>query len=89
MIVADWYEHNFCSRNRSRYLRDMGRDETVSATGQLIVDIGNFASDRWKLRNCGLSTDVDNAVSNSNLNHDFRLLAFRGTGFSVMRGIKE
>jgi hypothetical protein len=75
MIVANWYGHNLCFRNRSRYLRDMGRDETVHATGQLIIDIGNVASDRWKLRNCGLSTDVDNAVSNSNLNHDFRLLA--------------
>jgi hypothetical protein len=75
MIVANWYGHNFCSGNHSRYLRDMGRDETVPATGQLIVDIGNFASDRWKLRNCGLSTDVDNAVSNSNLSHDLRLLA--------------
>ena len=84
--MADRYEHNFCSRNRSRYLRDMGRDETVSATGQLIVDNGNLASDRWKLRNCGLSTDVDKPVTNSNLNHDFRLLAFGETGFTVMRG---
>jgi len=52
MIVADWYEHNFCSRNRSRYLRDMVRDETVSATGQLIVDLGNFSL--VTVGNCGI-----------------------------------
>jgi hypothetical protein len=77
MIVADRHEQFFFTRNRSRYQRDIGREVSASASGELIVGFPNFASDRWKLRNCGLSTDVDKAVSNSHLNHDIRFPALR------------
>src|ERR1019366_5007133 len=69
----------FLTRNDSRYQRDISREVSVSASGELIIGLRNFASDRWKLRKYDLSTDVDKAVSNSNLNHDFRLPAL-GTG---------
>jgi len=85
--VADWHEQFFSTRNDSRYQRDVSREHSVPAGGGLIIGLRNFASDRWKLRNCGLSTDVDKTVSNSNLNHDFRLPAL---GDKVRReGVKE
>ena len=66
---------------------DISWERSVSATGKLINDLRNFASDRWKLRNCDLSTGVDKEVSNSNLNHDFRSLA---SADKVQRkGVKE
>jgi hypothetical protein len=68
MIVADRHEQIFFTRNDSRYQGDISREEVSgSATGELIIGLPNFASDRWKLRNCDLSTDVDKAVSNSKL----------------------
>jgi hypothetical protein len=79
MIVADRHEQIF-SPNDSRYQRDISWVGSGSAYGELIVGFANFASDRWKLRNCGLSTDVDKAVGTSNLNHDIRL---PGTGSGV------
>ncbi len=71
--MADRHEQFFITRNDSRYQRDISREVSVSASGELINGLRKFASDRWKLRKCDLSTDVDKAVSNSNLNHDFRL----------------
>jgi hypothetical protein len=75
MIVADRHELVFFTRNDSRYQPDISRVGSGFATGELIIGLGNYGSNRWKLRNCGLSTDVDKPVSNSNLNHDFRLPA--------------
>ena len=86
-IVADRHEQIF-SPNDSRYQRDISREGSGSAYSELIVGFGNFASDRWKLRNCGLSTDVDKAVSNSNLNLDFRLLTIQG-GVQRKEEVKE
>ena len=65
----------FFTRNESRYQCDISREVSVPGSGELIVDLRNSVSDRWKLRNFGLSTDVDKAVRNSNLNYDFRLPA--------------
>lgn len=73
MIVADRHEQVFFTRNESRYQCDISREVSVPGSGELIVDLRNSVSDRWKLRNFGLSTDVDKAVRNSNLNYDFRL----------------
>ena len=70
----------FSSLKTSRYLGDISRGESTFTSGELIVGLANFASARWKLRNCGLSTDVDKAVGTSNLNHDIRL---PGTGSGV------
>jgi len=71
-IVADRHEQLFFTRNDSRYQSDISREVSGPAIGELIVGLPGFASDRWKLRKCALSTDVDKAVSNSNLNYDFR-----------------
>jgi hypothetical protein len=87
--VADRHEQFFFTRNDSRYQRDISREVPGSATGELIVGYRNFASDRWKLRNCGLSTDVDKPVSNSNLNHDFRLPALGDNRVRRKQGVKE
>jgi hypothetical protein len=46
MIVADRHEQFFFTRNRSRYQRDIGREVSASASGELIVGFPNFASDR-------------------------------------------
>ena len=84
--MADLHEH-FFTRNDSRYQGDISREHSVPAGGELIIGFQNFVGDRWKLRNCGLSTDVDKTVSNSNLNHEFRLPAL---GDKVRReGVKE
>jgi chromosomal replication initiator protein len=89
--VADRHEQIFFTRNESRYRRDISREVSIPASGELIVDLHNFVSDRCKLRNFGLSTDVDKAVRNSNLNHDFRLLALgdkvRREGDDGMNGV--
>jgi hypothetical protein len=45
-IVADWHEQFFFTRNRSRYQREISRDDTSSATGELIVGFQNFVNDR-------------------------------------------
>jgi len=47
-------------------------------TFELIAPIKNLSTSRSGLRKCGLSTDVDKAVSNSNLDHHFRIPAGHG-----------
>jgi hypothetical protein len=57
------------------------REQTHRAayrTFELIAPIKNLSTSRLGLRNCGLSTDVDKAASNSNLNHHFRIRVGRG-----------
>jgi hypothetical protein len=46
MIVADWHEQFFFTRNDSRYQRDIRREVSGSATGELIIGFPNFASAR-------------------------------------------
>ena len=74
MIVAGRHEH-FSSRKDSRYRGDISRQLTARARSELIIGRRNSASDASKLRKCGLSTDVDKVVRNSNLNWHFRLPA--------------
>jgi hypothetical protein len=73
MIVADRHELVSALVNDSRYQRDISREDSGSMTGELIIGLHIYASNRWKLRNYDLSTAVDKAVSNSNLIKDFRL----------------
>ncbi len=57
------------------------RDQTHRAayqTFELIAPIKTLSTSWSGLRKCELSTDVDKAVSNSNLDHHFRIPADHG-----------
>ncbi len=54
--------------NRQRF-EDIQTHLAAYRTFELIAPIKNLSTSRSALRKCGLSTDVDKAVSNSNLNH--------------------
>ena len=47
-------------------------------TFEFMAAIKNLSTSRSGLLKCGLSTDVDKAVSTSNLNYYFRIRAGRG-----------
>jgi hypothetical protein len=70
MIVNDRHAP-FFTRNDSGYHVISALQGSVSGRGELIIGLRNSVSDRCELRNYALSTGVDKAVSNSNLNYDF------------------
>jgi hypothetical protein len=92
VIVADRHEQFFQAQLvhdiSAKRTRDTRREVPGIAAGELIIVFGDFDMNRWKLRKNGLSTDVDKAVSNSNLNHDFRLRT-GGARVRAEQGVKE
>jgi hypothetical protein len=92
MIVAyrheQFFHAQFVHEIGANRTRDTRRELPGTAAGELIVAFGGFDTEPWKLQKNGLSTDVDKPVSNSNLNHDFRL---RAAGVKVRgeQGVRE
>lgn len=92
VIVADRHEQFFQAQLvhdiSAKRTRDTRREAPGTAAGELIIVFGDFDMNRWKLRKNGLSTDVDKAVSNSNLNNDFRLRT-SGAKVRAEQGVME
>jgi hypothetical protein len=86
--TSNFFHAQFVHDIGANRTRDTRREVSGTVAGELIIVFGDFGTNRWKLRKNGLSTDVDKPVSNSNLNHDFRLRT-DGAAVRFEQGVKE